>query len=700
MAEKVSPFGDSNIIAQDAVERDLLDLFQDPLTQTTPSMGLVADDGSGGNKFSLPPPTLGYLSTRNLGDHLQESRLPPHPSEDSSGNSSFLEGGKDMETTSESSQTSSADALPPHGSRASKQESLSSNSMSLRDRNTRRKTRAAAAAAAEANGSGSASQATTVPRGSMGVPASLSSTSSSLSSLSSSAVAATSTSSALAPSPLDVSASTLDHSSLHMLHQSAAASSASRLLLPSPSSSSHENLAAALPLGPATPTLVPFGVHNQRDMMSFGAAPFSMHVEGDPLHSTEPPATYDEKSLREAAAAEVAAKQAAEKAKQERLSGSKRKLSAEEKARQSRDRNREHARNTRLRKKAYVQKLTELVKDLTAQKERQQRDNALKLIRQRELESVRLAVLKTFMHYRATGEQDRHNWERIVDKKAVLTLPITPYRSFLREEVVSGSRVVTGLDGILADTKSLQVCLESIGAPSEEWKAARTRGTQVLVQYDILEGDAVLKDNLMMTRWTMRTLNAMQCGARDELHVFGMLRVRFTDQSRISSAEFVFDVMSFMQQLQSVNGAAPPIVPNTLEMARMPSSEARVITANAPGCPITSVNEAWSKLCGFSRTEVEGRSLSMIQGEQTDRRMLSSLVADSKEGQAGSLTVVNYKKDGTPFQNYLRIYPLSNGQQEPTHMLGVLQDVSPGDFNSLDGGHLAEFPGENPFLDP
>lgn len=61
------------------------------------------------------------------------------------------------------------------------------------------------------------------------------------------------------------------------------------------------------------------------------------------------------------------------------LSGSKRKLSAEEKARQSRDRNREHARNTRLRKKAYVQKLTDLVKDLTAEKEQHQRDRTLKV---------------------------------------------------------------------------------------------------------------------------------------------------------------------------------------------------------------------------------------------------------------------------------------------------------------------------------
>jgi hypothetical protein len=39
-------------------------------------------------------------------------------------------------------------------------------------------------------------------------------------------------------------------------------------------------------------------------------------------------------------------------------------MDADEKAKQSRDRNREHAKNTRLRKKAYVGKLKELVENM------------------------------------------------------------------------------------------------------------------------------------------------------------------------------------------------------------------------------------------------------------------------------------------------------------------------------------------------
>lgn len=61
-------------------------------------------------------------------------------------------------------------------------------------------------------------------------------------------------------------------------------------------------------------------------------------------------------------------------------SGARRKgLTAEERAAQSRYRNREHARNTRLRKKAYMNKLKELVDDL----ERQRKEDSKVKVRAR-----------------------------------------------------------------------------------------------------------------------------------------------------------------------------------------------------------------------------------------------------------------------------------------------------------------------------
>lgn len=74
-----------------------------------------------------------------------------------------------------------------------------------------------------------------------------------------------------------------------------------------------------------------------------------------------------EKFLRDEAAAEVA--KITSSTPQDEKARKRNKLTEEEKSQQNRDRNREHARNTRLRKKAYVAKVSKLVDELRLQKQ-------------------------------------------------------------------------------------------------------------------------------------------------------------------------------------------------------------------------------------------------------------------------------------------------------------------------------------------
>jgi signal transduction histidine kinase len=96
------------------------------------------------------------------------------------------------------------------------------------------------------------------------------------------------------------------------------------------------------------------------------------------LNSKRPQFSYNEKQLRDAAAAEVMLQLGSGHDLDDddgKSSNRKRKhLNPDEKVKQSRDRNREHAKNTRLRKKAYVTKLKELVDQMTRQKENEERD--------------------------------------------------------------------------------------------------------------------------------------------------------------------------------------------------------------------------------------------------------------------------------------------------------------------------------------
>jgi hypothetical protein len=177
--------------------------------------------------------------------------------------------------------------------------------------------------------------------------------------------------------------------------------------------------------------------------------------------------SYNEKELREAAALEVAEKRAREKSDGGHSSdaggggssGSRKKhtLTAEEKAAQSRYRNREHARNTRLRKKAYMKKLKELVDELERQRKEEARTKEIAAAKLSEQQNYRKSVVTTFLHLRATNDKDRGRWSQVLEPEAVLTLPVTPYRYFLRSEAQHSSRILNGVDAMMCDAASLQV---------------------------------------------------------------------------------------------------------------------------------------------------------------------------------------------------------------------------------------------------
>lgn len=110
-------------------------------------------------------------------------------------------------------------------------------------------------------------------------------------------------------------------------------------------------------------------------------------------------------------------------------------LTPEERARQNRDRNREHARSTRLRKKAYVQKLKELVEGLHAERTEEVRQRRVAIQHLAEMQNVRRGVVRSFLRFHSNYETDPRKWETILEDNFWLKQPVTPYRSFRRTEI-------------------------------------------------------------------------------------------------------------------------------------------------------------------------------------------------------------------------------------------------------------------------
>jgi hypothetical protein len=116
-------------------------------------------------------------------------------------------------------------------------------------------------------------------------------------------------------------------------------------------------------------------------------------------------------------------------------------MTAAERAKQNRDRNREHARSTRLRKKAYVQKLKELVEGLHSERTEEVRQRRVAIQHLAEMQNVRRSVIRTFMQFHSGNERDIRKWTTLLEEDVWLKQPVTPYRSFRRSEIEHVSSV-------------------------------------------------------------------------------------------------------------------------------------------------------------------------------------------------------------------------------------------------------------------
>ena len=89
---------------------------------------------------------------------------------------------------------------------------------------------------------------------------------------------------------------------------------------------------------------------------------------------------------------------------------------------------------------------------------------------------------------------------------------------------------------------------------------------------------------------------------------------------------------------------------------------------------ITHVNFAWEELCHFKEDEVIGQTLSIIQGEQTNRSELSRLTNEVLNGNQCEARLINYTKLGNAFLNHLRMKPIKSDGCI-SHYVGILEKI-------------------------
>jgi PAS domain-containing protein len=220
--------------------------------------------------------------------------------------------------------------------------------------------------------------------------------------------------------------------------------------------------------------------------------------------------------------------------------------------------------------------------------------------------------------------------------------------------------------------QSTFIAIDNDTTSSSSMEASR----EIQAYYHLNEDDMILTDNVLMCPFIFRSQDAVLCGALSECVMPGMLRACFGPTNKLSNVEMIFDAMGFCQQLERASGndSLAQIIPNSLEMALSPiSDEVRVITLSKAPFPIVSVNEAWTRVTGYTQVDVEGKDLSILNGRETKEN--SSDIESVAKGQCSCSVNVHYDVNGRDFFSFVCSYPLTNLNDEVTHLLHIFQEL-------------------------
>lgn len=106
------------------------------------------------------------------------------------------------------------------------------------------------------------------------------------------------------------------------------------------------------------------------------------------------------------------------------------------------------------------------------------------------------------------------------------------------------------------------------------------------------------------------------------------------------------------------------------------SSGVVIADITRPDMPMTYVNHAFERLTGYSSEEAIGRNCKFLQGADRDELAIQQIRNAIAERQECSVTLKNYRKDGSVFWNNLHLAPVPDEQGVIKHYIGIQTDIT------------------------
>ncbi|ACC82181.1 PAS domain S-box protein [Nostoc punctiforme] len=153
--------------------------------------------------------------------------------------------------------------------------------------------------------------------------------------------------------------------------------------------------------------------------------------------------------------------------------------------------------------------------------------------------------------------------------------------------------------------------------------------------------------------------------------VFSAAPLHDSDDSINGMVAVIADITHQKQQEEQVR-LLQSVVVNTNDAVVI--TEAQPI--GEPGPNIIYVNEAFTRITGYSLEEVLGKTPRILQGAKTSRAELDKVWTALSCWETVTVQVINYRKDGSEFWNEFSIVPVADQTGWYTHWISVQRDIT------------------------
>ncbi|MEO9600404.1 LuxR C-terminal-related transcriptional regulator [Parasphingorhabdus sp.] len=118
-------------------------------------------------------------------------------------------------------------------------------------------------------------------------------------------------------------------------------------------------------------------------------------------------------------------------------------------------------------------------------------------------------------------------------------------------------------------------------------------------------------------------------------------------------------------------------MPKAAVMALIENSPIASVVCNPrlPDNPIVALNEAFIELTGYDRDFIVGRNCRFLSGEATEPWLTEEIRRGVRQRTSVLVEILNYKKDGTAFQNAVLVAPLFDEDGELEYFLGSQVEI-------------------------